>query len=186
MLTVNFTPFPELVTERLVLRRVTHADAPEILFIRSDAQMMEYVKRPICANMDEAIAFIDRVDGTIDSNDCISWGICLREDRTKMIGTTAIWRLMKEHYRGELGYALMTQYQGRGLMQEALTAVLNYGFGTMGLHTIEANIDPGNTASQRVLERCGFVQEGYQRENYFYEGVFYDTACFAILTPLKG
>jgi ribosomal-protein-alanine N-acetyltransferase len=71
-------------------------------------------------------------------------------------------------------------------MQEALQAAVDYGFGTLGLHSIEANTDPENIASQRVLERTGFVREGHVRENHFFEGRFYDTVIYSMLAPAKN
>lgn len=183
MLSVNFSPFPMLTTERLELRRVTYADAAEIFFMRSDPGMMQYIKRQPCLSIEEARGWVDKVDGIIDNNDGISWGIYLKGDN-KLMGTGGTWRFDKDHYRGELGYALIPQYQGQGIMHEALTAIIHYAFHTIGLHSIEANIDPANLASQRVLERLGFAREGYLRESYFYEGVFNDTAVYSLLTSI--
>lgn len=75
--------------------------------------------------------------------------------------------MQKAHYRAEIGYALQPAHHGKGLMQEALTAVLDYGFHTLQLHSVEANVNPANAASIKILERNGFVQEGYFREAYF-------------------
>ena len=101
------------------------------------------------------------------------------------MGTIAFWNIQKAHYRAEVGYALHPAHQGNGLMQEALLAVLVYGFNTMHLHSVEANVNPANTASIKLLERNGFVREGYFRENYFYNGRFLDSAIYALLAPVK-
>lgn len=69
------------------------------------------------------------------------------------------------------------------MMQEALAAVLNFGFRTLQLHSVEANVNPGNTASIKLLERNHFIREGYFRENYFYNGRFLDSAVYSLLTP---
>jgi ribosomal-protein-alanine N-acetyltransferase len=68
-------------------------------------------------------------------------------------------------------------------MTEAIGAVLGFGFTTMGLHSVEAQIHPENTGSRRVLEKLGFVQEGYFRENFYEpaDGSFTDTAVFSLL-----
>jgi ribosomal-protein-alanine N-acetyltransferase len=60
---------------------------------------------------------------------------------------------------------------------------LKYGFNTVGLHSIEANIAPENIASARLLEKAGFVREAYFRENLFFNGRFLDTVIYSILAP---
>jgi ribosomal-protein-alanine N-acetyltransferase len=92
---------------------------------------------------------------------------------------------MKEHYRGEVGYVLLPEYQGKGIMHEALGAVIAYGFDVMKLHSIEANTNPNNTPSHKLLERHGFVREAYFKENYYYNGKFLDSAIYSLITPHK-
>ena len=70
-------------------------------------------------------------------------------------------------------------------MDEALKAVLHYGFYTMKLHSVEANIDPENATSKKLLERNGFIREAYYKENYFFEGKFIDSAIYSLLTPVE-
>jgi [ribosomal protein S5]-alanine N-acetyltransferase len=94
--------------------------------------------------------------------------------------------MQKEHYRAEIGYALHPEHQGIGLMQEALNAVLDYGFTVMNLHSVEANVNPNNAASINLLQRNGFMREGMFRENYFYNGKFLDSAIYSLLTPVKA
>ena len=91
--------------------------------------------------------------------------------------------LIKPHFRAEIGYDLAPAFWGQGVMPEAVGAVLTFGFTTMGLHSVEAQIDPENTGSRRVLEKLGFVQEAYFRENFYVaaEARFTDTAVFSLL-----
>lgn len=70
-------------------------------------------------------------------------------------------------------------------MQEAIVAVLLYGFSAIKLHSVEANINPANVAFKKLLEKNGFVQEAYFKENFYYNGRFTDAAIYALLTPLK-
>ena len=81
------------------------------------------------------------------------------------------------------GYALHPDQQGKGLMQEAMTAVLEYGFKIMKLHSIEANVNPNNLSSIKLLVRNNFVREAYYKENYFFDGKFYDSAIYSLLRP---
>ena len=70
-------------------------------------------------------------------------------------------------------------------MDEAMKGVLQYGFETMKLHSVEANVNPGNNASTKVLEKNGFVKEAYFKENYYYNGKFIDSAIYSLLTPYR-
>ncbi len=184
MLTVNFSPFPVLKTERLILRKTEMTDAPAMFVQRSDPRIMKYLDRKPCETVEEAAAFIRMITDNLDNNNGISWAITTH-DSDEMIGSIAIWRIVKEHYRGELGYVLLPEYQGKGMMYEALNAVIAYGFTDMGLHSLEANINPDNAASQKVLERHGFVREAYFRENYYSNGKFLDSAIYSLVTPHK-
>jgi len=182
MLEPNFSPFPELETERMHLRAATMADAPAVFEMRSDTKLLQYINKKPAETMEEAYAFIQLITDNWQNNVGISW--CMAHKVTgEVMGTIALWRLVKEHYRAEIGYTLLKRYQGAGFMSEALAAVTAYGFDTMGLHTIEANINPANEASRAVLLKQGFVKEGYLREDFYYEGKFYDTEMYGLLRP---
>lgn len=182
MLQINFNPFPVLETERLVLRRIAEQDVAEIFFLRSDENVMRYIDRPRVTTQQEALAMIEKFWKLELENEGINWAISLKE-RSKLIGTISLFNFVTEHYRGELGYILHPEYQGKGIMQEAVKQALDYGFGHLGLHSIEANVNPDNNASIKVLERNKFVREAYFKENYFYDGKFMDTAVYSLLTP---
>jgi [ribosomal protein S5]-alanine N-acetyltransferase len=182
MLLLKFIPFPFLQTPRLLLRNVTPDDAPEIFFLRSDKTVLQYLDRAPITTIAEATQFIQNMESLQQAGDAITWAITLK-DASRLIGTIAFWRMQKEHYRAEIGYALHPEHQGNGLMQEALNAVLDYGFNTMNLHSVEANVNPNNAASINLLQRNGFVREGYFRENYFYNGKFLDSAIYSRLAP---
>lgn len=184
MMQLNFTPYPVLTTERLVLRRMSADDAPEMFFLRSDAGVLKYIDREPARSVEEAAAFIEMVNKNSDTNEAINWAIT-HKDSPKLIGNICFWNVQKEHYRTELGYVLHPGWQGKGIMAEAVQAVLHYGFHTMKLHSVEANVHPENIASVWVLERQGFVREAYFRENYFCNGRFTDSAVYSLLTPLR-
>lgn len=181
-LQVSFTPFPLLRTERLVLRPLEPGDAEAMLVLRSHSDIMQYLDREPLHTAGEAALFIRHITDSLERNEGITWGISLADDPL-LIGTIGFWRLMKEHYRAEIGYLLHPDYWGQGLVSEAMTAVMNYGFDVMKLHSVEANVNPVNRASVRVLQKAGFVQEAYFRENYFFQGRFLDTLIFSKLAP---
>lgn len=152
-----------------------------MFFLRSDPEVNRYSLRPLDTSMQQAEDFIQLVEALLRNNEGITWVMALKEDPGTMIGNISIWRLIKEHYRGELGYVMHTAFHGKGYMSEALREVLNYGFGTLELHSLEASVSPENLPSIRLLERNGFTREAFFRENYFAHGRFYDTAVYSML-----
>lgn len=179
---LNFDPFPTLVTERLVLRKIQNNDDIEIFRLRSDDRIMKFLDRPKAKSIDDARILINKINDELENNKGITWAITLKNN-PKLIGTIGYWNILIEHFRGELGYLLNFDYQGKGVMQEALSKVLDYGFKIMELHSIEANVNPGNLASIRLLERNDFIREGFFKENYYYDGRFLDTAIYSLINP---
>jgi len=184
MLLLNFNPFPFLSTERLNLRRISDEDEKEIFFLRSDKEMLQFLDRDPTQSIDEAREWIRMINKGIDDNQYIAWAIALKNDPL-LIGTITFWNVKYEHYRAEIGYALHPLFQGRGLMNEAMTAVINYGFDSLKLHSIEANVNPSNAPSIRLLERSGFIREAYHRENYYYNGHFLDSAIYSLINSSR-
>jgi ribosomal-protein-alanine N-acetyltransferase len=182
MLTVNFTPFPTIHTERLALRELEAADVNEIFFLRSDMDVLKYLDKEPEKSVDEAKKFIESIKENTIHNNSILWGIALRESH-EIIGSICFWRILKEHYRAEIGYVLHPAFQGKGIMDEAIKAVLQYGFEAMQLHSVEANINPANIASMKLLEKNGFVKEAYFKENYYCNGKFIDSAIYSLIRP---
>ncbi|MFV8324158.1 GNAT family N-acetyltransferase [Flavobacterium sp. LS2R12] len=180
MLTINFSPFPNLETERLLLRRLDSNDIKEIFALRSNPETMKYIPRPLVKTDEDALEHIAMIDSKIDSNEGINWAITLKNN-SKLIGIIGHYRIKPEHYRAELGYMLLPEYHGKGIVSEAVKEAIKYGFQVMKLHSLEAIIDPDNHASAKVLEKNGFVKEAHLKENEFYEGRFLDTIIYSIL-----
>lgn len=183
MLTINFSPFPILETERLILRRVLPSDVKEMFELRSNPETMKYIPRPLVTNYDEALAHIKMMEDKIETNEGINWAITLKGD-DKMLGVIGHYRIKPEHYRAEVGYMILPEYHGKGITTEAVQCVVDYGFNTMQLHSIEGVIGPENEASQRVLQKCGFVKEAHFKENEFYDGKFIDAVVYSKLNPV--
>jgi ribosomal-protein-alanine N-acetyltransferase len=181
MLCPNFSPFPEIQTERLLLRRMTTNDAEEILYLRSNDDVMKYIDRERTKSIEEAKSFLDKIDASLNSNNGIMWGITLIENPGRLIGNIGYWRLIKEHYRAEVGYMLHPSFWKKGIMKEALLRVIDFAFDEMNLHSIEANINPGNAASAMLLESTGFIKEAYFKEDFFFNGAFHDTIIYSRL-----
>ncbi|MBK7966446.1 MAG: GNAT family N-acetyltransferase [Bacteroidetes bacterium] len=113
MLTPNFIPFPTLETERLLMRRIHVDDIEEIFILRSDPIINKNSLRPLITKKEEALEFIQKVETALIQNEGIAWVICEIDKPKRVIGHIGIWRLIKEHYRGEIGYILHNNFQGK-------------------------------------------------------------------------
>ena len=182
MLQFNFDPFPTITTDRLLLRQITSDDANEILSLRCNKEVMQYLDRDPLQTTEEAVQLIQKITDSLESNDGITWGIELKTG-SALIGTIGFWRTDKQNLRAEIGYMLHPAYQRKGVVQEALTMALDYAFNTMHVHSIEANVNKDNVASMKLLEKNNFVKEAHFRENYYYNGQFLDSVIYSLLTP---
>ncbi|WP_439554515.1 GNAT family N-acetyltransferase [Flavobacterium macrobrachii] len=180
MLIINFHPFQNLETERLLLRQLDNKDVNEVLELRGNPETMKFIPRPLAKNTDDALEHIKMINDKIDENVGINWAITIKGS-DKMIGLLGHYRIQPENHRAEIGYMILPQYNGKGYVTEAVKAVMEYGFNQMNLHSIEAVIDPENIASERVLQKNGFVKEAHILENELYEGKFWDTVIYSML-----
>ncbi|CAN5889047.1 GNAT family protein [soil metagenome] len=179
MLSPNFSPFPVLETERLILRCLTYDDAPLMLALRSNESVNNYLNKKPEKNIAEINAKIKDILENLKKNEGIFWVIAFKNKPAALIGAIGYWRMQPQDYRAEVGYMLHPSHWQKGIMKEALHAVVEYGFKEINLHSIEANINPDNLPSASLLESCGFIQEAYHRENFFYDGVFYDSIIYS-------
>jgi ribosomal-protein-alanine N-acetyltransferase len=161
---LNFTPFPELTTDRLVLRQLSMADDKEVFFQRSDKEMNKYVDNPPCQSIEEARAWIEKITGFLNNNESIFWAVCLKGTE-KMIGGFCFWNIDKENSKAEIGFTIFPEHQNKGLMNEVLTTALQYGFEEMSAKTIEGYTNPGNLASIKVMQKHGFQLKHPQPED---------------------
>jgi len=179
-LNLKFDPFPFLYTERLILRSITKNDASDLFLLRSDKKIMQFISRPIAVSLNDALDYINKIEQSLKENYGITWAISLKNNNA-LIGTIGFWRIESEHYRAEIGYMLSKDFHGTGVMNEAIKTVLDYGFNVMKLHSVEADVDPRNKSSIKLLEKNNFVREAYLKENYFFNGEFLDTLIFSLL-----
>ncbi len=176
----SFLPFQNLASERLLLRQIKETDVQEIFGLRSDADVMKYVPRPLCKNTDEAMGHIKMINQKIETNEGINWAITLNGNDT-LIGIIGHYRISWENFRSEIGYMLSPKYAGQGITTEAVKLMILYGFEQMGMHSLEGVIDPHNIASAKVLEKNGFVKEAHLKENEFFSGKFLDTVIYSLV-----
>ena len=173
--------FPTLETPRLLLREIVHADAPDLLAIHGNRELMRWFGTEPLLDLDAAEALIDTfASWRTLPNPGTRWAIQLKSD-TRLLGTCGLFSWNRAWKKCAIGYELATAVQGKGYMREAIEAVLSWGFRQMDLNRIEAQVHPLNLASLRLLRTFGFVQEGCLREVGFWGGSFHDMLQFSLL-----
>jgi [ribosomal protein S5]-alanine N-acetyltransferase len=155
---LNCSPFPELTTERLLLRQLTITDVEEIFLLRSDPIVNKHLGRPKANSIDDAKAFIEKIDTLVQNNQSLFWGICYTREG-KLVGTICLWNFSEEENKAEIGYELLPSFHRKGIMQEAFSKVIEYGFKTLELNSIEAWTTIQNENSIRILERNHFRRD---------------------------
>lgn len=147
--------FPELDTERLLLRALKYADAEQLLAIRSNDEVNRYIGRSSVQTPEAITQFIEARRKDMADKQGVYWGVELKSTG-KLIGAICYWNLNYEAVSAEIGYELLPSEQGKGLMKEAINSVLAYGFNKMELDTITAWPSPANVRSVQLLERHHF------------------------------
>lgn len=153
----NFTPFPILTTERLTLRQLSTDDQQNIFALRSDTEINKYLDREPGKTIEDAINFINMVSDYIKKNNSIYWVITLMKTKT-FVGTICLFNFSNEKNSCEIGYELLTNFQGQGIMKEATEKVIDYVFQTMRIQKIEAFTHNGNRNSTKLLEKLDFIK----------------------------
>ena len=143
------------------MRRMNVADQNEIFFLRSNESVLEFIDIPKAETVDDAIKFIEKINNCIAQNESIMWAITLKENNT-LIGTICLWNIDAENNKAEIGYMLHPNFQAKGIMQEAVVKIIEYGFEAMQLNSIIAAFQSNNLRSLKLLERNGFFYESTQ------------------------
>jgi len=175
-----FTHFPTLTTARLHLRQLRSTDAEALFAIRSDPEVMESYGREPYQSLADAHAAIQRLQGFYERHEGLFWGITLKEADT-VIGSCTFWNFDPDFHYTEIGYELNRSYWRQGITFEAVSAILTYGFTTLGLHRIEANVSAGNARSTSLLYKLGFTYEGNLRQRHVFHGHFEDELYFGMV-----
>lgn len=153
----NFTPFPILTTERLSLRQLSIDDQQNIFALRSDKEINKYLDRQVSKKIEDAIDFINKINDNIEKNNSIYWAITLTKTRT-FVGTICLFDFSNEKNSCEIGYELMINFQGKGIMKEAGGKVIDYAFQTLQFQKIIAFTHNGNQSSTKLLKRFNFIK----------------------------
>ncbi len=175
-----FRELPTLETPRLKLRRLMTRDANDVFEYASDPDVARFVTWEHHRSVADALHFVRMILNTYSRGEPSPWGIVYKEDQ-KLIGTGGFHWWQVESARAELGYAISARYWNKGIMTEALGAMMEFGFEKMLLNRIEARCYIKNMASERVLLKGGMKYEGIMRESLYVKGEFQDLKLYSIL-----
>jgi ribosomal-protein-alanine N-acetyltransferase len=166
----------QTVGTRVLLRRVRAADEARFLEL---AEVSSALHRPWVALPRTAVEFAAYL-ARFDQVHAVGMVVCLREggDLAGMVNINEIVR--GSYQRGVLGYAAFLPHAGRGYMAEGVALAVRYAFDGLGLHRVEADIQPGNTASVRLVERLGFRREGFSPAYIKIDGTWRDHERWAL------
>ena len=171
--------FPQLRSKRLRLRGPVAGDADDLFALFSDPEVMRYWSRAPMRERGEAEGLIGEMLEAFERRELINWVIAGHDDRA--VGTCTLFRFDPRHRRAEVGYALRSDHWGRGLASEAVSLAIEWALHALDLHRVEADIDPRNDASRKLLERLGFRSEGVLRERFFVGDSATDSELFGVL-----
>ena len=174
-----FADPPVLRTERLVLRQITESDGEGLFGIFADDEVTEHYAWDTFTSVEQGHELAARTAGQFRQREAIRWGLLL-PGSARIIGTCGYTRWVQDSRFAILGYDLARDYWRRGLMSEAVAAVLRLGFEQLALHRVEATVMAGNTASAALLDRAGFRREGVMRERALKRGEFRDVWMFGL------
>lgn len=172
-------PLPTLETARLRLRPYLDTDSVPLFALYGDPKVTRYWSHPAWTDPAQAHLYLNLRND--ESTAAVhAWAIAEKQSNS-LIGALTFFSISDPHARAEVGYSLMPQYQGQGLGREALHAALEYGFGTLNLCRIEADVDPRNLASVKLLEKLNFKREGFLRQRWRVNGEVCDSLLFGLL-----
>jgi ribosomal-protein-alanine N-acetyltransferase len=175
-----FTHFPTLTTNRLHLRQIKPEDAEALFAILSDQRVTEFYGHEPHQSLNDTRELIRQIQARYERREALRWGITFRgEDR--LIGSCSLHHVDAGSHRAETGYELHHTFWSKGIMTEAMSAILTYGFTDLELHRIEAIIDIANDRSKILLLKLGFTYEGNLRQRYFFRDRFEDEHYFGLI-----
>ncbi len=176
----TFTSFPSLTTKRLLLRQIQPEDAEAVFATLSDEEVLKFYGSEPHRSVEDSRQWIQRQQHWYGQREAMRWGIILKGEGM-VIGSVGFHHFGSGFHHAEIGYELNRAYWRKGIMSEAVSAILTYGFTELELHRIEANIDIANEASKNLLLKLGFTYEGILRERFFFRDCFEDEHYFGLL-----
>lgn len=175
----------QVTTVRLIIRPIRETDLPALLEVNGDETVTRFLPYPTWRGLADGEAWLARMRG-LEAGGTAAQYVIEQRDQSRAIGSILLFRIDEKNARAELGYVLARAYWGSGYMHEALAAFVRLCFGEWHLRRLEAEVNPANQASARVLTRLGFQQEGLLRERWIGKDGAYDSAIYGLLRDDVG
>jgi [ribosomal protein S5]-alanine N-acetyltransferase len=172
--------FGSIDSPRLSLRRVVEADLPDLLLVNGDAEVTRYLPYATWQSLDDGAAWLRRIEATHAAGSGEQL-VMVRRDDARVVGSVLLFKHDEGSARVELGYVLGRAHWNQSLAQEAVVAACGHAFNALGIRRIEAEVNPDNLASNRLLQRIGFTREGTLRQRWVAKGETYDTHIYGCL-----
>ena len=176
----NWCSLPTIAAERITLRWIEDTDQAALYNMFSDPEVMRYWSSLPLRSKEEAKRLVAEIHEGFQHRRFFQWGIACKTDN-QLIGTATLFYLDSNNLRAEIGYALVRPEWGKGFMREALQALLGFAFHELNLQRIEADVDPRNLASAKLLRALGFQKEGLLRERWRATGEVQDSEIYGLL-----
>lgn len=171
--------FPILHTERLDLVEIQQSHLNDIFKLFGDEEVTRFYNLLPLKEEQEGQKLLDWFRNRYKESLGVRWGIALK-GKSNIIGTVGFNNYVKNH-RANLGYDLQRDYWSNGYITEALKAIIDFGFSNLEINRIEAEVMQGNTASEMVLAKLGFKNEGVLRQWMYWNESHYDMTMFSLL-----
>jgi len=175
-----FDQFPQLKSERLLFREFIDSDVVPFYTLRTHNDVLYYMDTAPLENLLAAEKMIRENHTMFQKKQGISWAI-IQKMNDQLIGYFLLWNLNYQHNRAEIGYALLPDFWGMEYMKETFETIFPFAFKSMGIHRLEANINPNNKRSEKLLVSFGFRKEAHIKEHYFFNGKYTDSLIYGLL-----
>ncbi|UCH64722.1 MAG: GNAT family N-acetyltransferase [Ignavibacterium sp.] len=175
-----FEPFPILETERIFLRKIKEDDIPGIYRFYSGSDTLKNIARDNFTKKEQAIEKVKLFHKSYEERKAIWWTFN-QKPKDEFIGFGGLFEISKKSNKAEIGYGLLPDYWGKGIMSEVVEKLIDFGFNQMKLHKIYGRITPGHNASIRLLEKLGFKKEGDFKDDEFAQNKYFDTAYYSLI-----
>ncbi|MCX6169249.1 MAG: GNAT family protein [Ignavibacteriales bacterium] len=172
--------FPQIETERLILRKLSLADVNDIFEYASNPEVSEFLPWETHKTIEDTHFFLELVEAQFNESNIIVLGIELKAEK-KLIGTIALRNWDKADRCIDLGYVISNNYWNKGFTTEAVKVVIKYGFEELNANRVEAHCDENNIASYRVMEKAGMKYEGTLRQKVLMKNKFVNMRFYSVL-----
>lgn len=181
-LMITETSFPLRQTARFLLRQIQQEDRAQIYAALSNPRVIAHYG----ISYDSEAATQEQIDWyrlMEQSQTGYWWAICSAEAPAQILGSCGIYEIDIYNRNADLGYWLLPEHWGLGIMHECLLSVLRFAFEDLQLHRLEVEIEPANIASAKLVRKLGFTWEGRRREVARRDDAYLDLNYYALLAP---